>query len=302
MAGAPSQVPKATDNFMMKDTVTEEEFLQICWPRLSTIVGATLALEPGEPFVVAVKQANLYRGVYRCVTSGHAALMFTELSQLLTNHCQTVVLPAMMAVADADMLTYLTVFRHRLRQYAQSTLIVNPIFEYMERTHLKANLDTDWITETETIFRQTVVEDVHIRPRLFAHLNHAAQADPALLDPAAMLCLAQRLHRLNPHYTNLAPTWFGQYIPKGWTYTDPECVTELTTLPTFIDAPHEHTSTPLLEAENVLKRAPSESDMSDGDDDIGSVMDARPDETPTSNERKHFRSQDVVTTSTLRPR
>jgi hypothetical protein len=101
-----------------------------------------------------------------------------------------------------------------------------------ERTHLKANLDTDWTTETETIFRQNVVEDDCIRTRLFTHLCSAGQADPITLDPAAMLCLAQRLHRLNPHYTSLAPKWFGQYIPPDWTYTDPECVTELTTLPT----------------------------------------------------------------------
>jgi len=104
-----------------------------------------------------------------------------------------------------------------------------------ERTHLKAHLDTDWITETETIFRQHVVEDDRVRPHLFAHLRDAGHADPVTLDPAAMLCLAQRLYRLNPHYTSMAPQWFQQYIPPGWSYTDPECVTELTTLPTVGD-------------------------------------------------------------------
>ena len=37
----------------------------------------------------------------------------------------------MMAVVEAGRSTYLDVFRHRLRQYAQATMIVSPMLEYM---------------------------------------------------------------------------------------------------------------------------------------------------------------------------
>eukprot|EP00730_Choanoeca_flexa_P012701 TRINITY_DN4536_c0_g1_i3.p1 TRINITY_DN4536_c0_g1~~TRINITY_DN4536_c0_g1_i3.p1 ORF type:complete len:317 (+),score=52.41 TRINITY_DN4536_c0_g1_i3:266-1216(+) len=259
-----------------QDTVTEERFLSFCWPRLAIIFQATLQLEPGQPFVVAIKQANLYRGVFRCVTSGHGRLLFDKVSELLIDFCQSVVLPDLNLHRTSPPGQYLEVFRRRLRQFAQSCLITQPMLEYMERTYLKAQLDSDWMTETDSIFRTHVVEHDTVRDILFENLRTIASAEPTApgADPEALACIAQRLHRQNPHYVELAPTLFSRFIAPGWTYTDPECVTELTSRPTFVDPagiPSNSHDFAQLTPSHLKRHQADSSDSEDDDDDLRHV-------------------------------